>query len=962
MISLQQRSMTNVSAGALLLAASMLSSQTVHAQAQTSEPANKSEGASQDNVLEIVQVTGTRVLRDGYEAPTPVTVVGIEQIQASSPANVADFVNELPALSGSISPQNSNASISSGGAGVNALNLRGLGSSRTLVLLDGQRSVGSTLTGSVDVNDFPQALISRVDVVTGGASAAYGSDALSGVVNFVLDKKFTGFKSEVDGGVTTHGDDRSWKMSLTKGSSFADGRGHFLLSGEFSDKEGIFGVPRDWANEGWFIINNPAYAAGNGLPERVLLPQVGLSNATFGGIITNTALRGTTFGAGGTPSQFNYGSLIRDPWMQGGAWQSTQVNNYNTLDPEETRESIFTRASYDVTDNIEMFVQVSRSRTHAVGLSAHQYNLANLVVKADNAFLPDEVAAQAAALGITQFTMGKLHGDLPIRGTDNRRDVNRYIVGANGDFDLFGSGWNWDAYYQKGIATTSESVPQTTNNARFALATDAVRNPATGAIACRSSIANPGNGCVPYNLFGIGVNSQAALDYVLGRPHRNQEFTQDVTAASVSGEPFSLWAGPVSLAFGAEHRKEEVSGDVESQYRSGWFVGNFLPTFGEYKVTEGFVETVVPLAKDLPWTQSLEFNGAVRVTDYSTSGVVTTWKAGATWSPISDVMFRVTRSRDIRAPNLAELFQAGTANTNSVIDPFNNNQIVQYTGARTGNPDLVPEEADTTGFGVVLQPSFLPGFSASFDYFNIDIGNSIGSVDAQTIVDRCFEGTQSYCAAITRGTNANGANVITQIRLQPFNFVTQVSRGFDVEASYRLPLDTLISSWGGDLSVRALATHYLKNFEDNGIDPATDSVGQNGGSGPPEWRYRASIAYSNEPLTFTLTGRGVSSGVYDNTFIECDIDCPTSTVSHRTINDNRIEGAFYLDANLTYEFGRFANGLDMEVFLSVRNLTDKDPALVAQGPGGIAFLTQPANPTLYDTLGRVFRAGVRIKM
>lgn len=213
--------------------------------------------AQADTVDEIV-VTGTRVIRDGYQAPTPLTVMDAEQIRAAAPANVADFVNELPALSGSTEPQNSNTSISSGTAGINALNLRALGTDRTLVLMDGQRSVPSTITGSVDVNNFPQMLISRVDVVTGGASAAYGSDALSGVVNFVLDKEFTGLSIEADGGVTTYGDDVSWKIGIGYGTPFAGGRGHFLLSGEIADKEGIFGVPRDWAKKGIYLINNPA--------------------------------------------------------------------------------------------------------------------------------------------------------------------------------------------------------------------------------------------------------------------------------------------------------------------------------------------------------------------------------------------------------------------------------------------------------------------------------------------------------------------------------------------------------------------------------------------------------------------------------------------------------------------------------------------------------------------------------
>jgi outer membrane receptor protein involved in Fe transport len=915
--------------------------------------------------LQEVVVTGSRVARDGFEAPTPLTVIGEEQIKASAPENLADYVNELPSVVGSATPQNSNLSFSNGQAGINALNLRGLGTVRTLVLLDGKRSVPSAITGVVDINDLPQSLVSRVEVVTGGASAAYGSDAMTGVVNFILDKNFTGFKSEISGGRTTYGDDDNWKVSLTGGIPFADGRGHLLLNGEMTKRDGINGVPRDWNNQGWYIMNNPAYTAGSGLPERLVVNHASLTTATLGGIITNTTLKGTTFGPGGAPRQFNYGSLVRDPWMQGGEWEANQFNNYNTLDQDVDRRALFARASFNLTDNVQAFAQASLSKSDTQSVQLQQFNLANISIRAGNPFIPDAVAQQMAAQNITQFTLGTMNGDIPSIAFDGAREVTRYLAGFEGNFDLFGKQWNWDAYYQKGQTDSSETGYNISAKAKFANALDVVVSPTNGLPVCRSTLTDPSNGCIPYNPMGLGVNSQAALDYMLGSPHRDQTFTQEVAAATVRGSPFDIWAGPVSIALGVERREEKVSGSSDpTSLINGWFAGNYLPTFGSYHVAEAFMETVVPLLHDLPMARELDLNAAVRRTDYSTSGLVTTWKLGATWQPIDDLHFRVTRSRDIRAPNLNELFAAGTANTNSVTDPFNNNQNAPYQGLSVGNPNLQPEKADTLGFGVVLEPRFLEGFTASVDYYDTKIHDAIGNVNAQVIVDNCFSGNQVYCAAITRGLGAGGVEQITQIRLSPFNLVELHARGVDIEGSYRFDLNRMMSSLNGDMTLRVLATHYLENYQDNGINVPTDSVGENAvngsNNGPPDWLYRATLTYSNDPFTVTLTGRGLSSGTYGNNFIQCSTGCPVSTVDNPTINDNTLPGAFYMDASVSYKFNW--NDLTMESFVSVQNLTNKDPAIVASGPAGLSYASTPTNPALYDILGRVFRVGVRMKM
>jgi iron complex outermembrane recepter protein len=912
--------------------------------------------------MQEVVVTGSRIARDGFEAPTPLTVIGAEQIDASAPENLADFVNDLPSVVGSATPQNSNLSFSNGQAGINALNLRGLGTVRTLVLLDGRRSVPSAITGIVDVNDLPQALVERVEVVTGGASAAYGSDAMTGVVNFILDKDFTGLKSEVSGGRTTYGDDDSWKGTLTGGFGFADDRGHVLVNGEYTKREGIYGVPRDWNRDGWYIMNNPAYTPTSGLPERLVVRGASLSAATLGGIVTNTSLRGTTFGAGGSHRPFEYGALVRDPWMQGGEWASNQFNSFNTLDQEIERNGLFGRISFELSDDLEVFAQGSRNESQALSWQLQQFNIGNIVVRAGNPFIPADLAPQMADQGITEFTLGTMNGDIPTIAFDGSREVTRYTAGFDGNFDLLGTQWNWDAYYQKGTTDSSETGFNISAKARLANALDAVVDPATGRPACRSTVeVDPNDGCVPYNPMGLGVNSQDTLDYILGSPQRDQTFTQEVAAATLRGTPFEGWAGPVSIAMGIERREEKVRGSVdETSLTNGWFAGNYLPTFGKYHVAEAFLETVVPLAKDLPGARSLELNAAIRRTDYSISGLVSTWKAGATWQPIDDLRFRVTRSRDIRAPNLNELFAAGTANTNSVTDPFNNNQNVQYQGLSVGNLALEPEKADTLGIGVVLHPRFIEGFTASIDYYDVKITDAIGTIGAQDIVNNCFEGEQQFCAAITRGVGPGGALQITQIRLSPFNFIEFNARGVDLEGSYRFGLDRLVDSWDGDLALRVLATRYIDNYKNSGVNAAVDSVGSNSGDGPPEWMYRATLTYGNEPFTATLTGRGFGSGTYLNNYIECTSGCPASTGDFPTINDNSLPGAFYLDASVAYRLSW--NGFDWETFLSVQNLTNKDPAIVPQGPAGLSYATTPTNPTLYDILGRVFRFGVRMRM
>ena len=923
-----QESVCNV---ALLTAISLALSPSAQAQEETAQG------------LEEIIVTGTRVIRDGYETPTPLTVMTLEEIQDDSPANIADVINQLPEFAGSSSPVSNRTSISTGGTGLNTLDLRNLGTTRTLVLLDGKRVVGSQATGEVDINTFPQQLVQRVDIVTGGASAAYGSDAVSGVVNFVLDRKFTGLKVDAQWGGTTKGDNRNWKTAIAGGTPFADGRGHLLLSGELSEVDGVFGCPRDWCEQGWNLINNPDYVPGSGLPERLVLPQTSPSNQAPGSLITDGPLAGVAFGPAGVPYNFAYGSLRRDPWMQGGQWEANDAHQTISLKPSAKRRNLFGRISYEITDRTEVYAQASYGRNENLTGTTTHFAPNNITILADNAFIPDAIRTQMTALNLADLRMGSYISDLDIISGNNTRIVRRYLVGANGELDLFGDTWNWDLYYKYGEAEVEKRFYDRIKTP-WGLAIDAVVDPNTGAITCRSTLTDPNNGCVPWNVFGEGVNTDAAKLYVADWSYALETHEQEVIAGFVAGEPFDTWAGPVSLATGFEYR-DENGGGIESARNAAnesW-VGNQAPVIGGYNVTEAFLETVVPLVTD-----TLDLSAAVRVTDYSTSGGVTTWKAGASYLLTQDLRFRATLSRDIRAPNRKELFADGIFTGNVIVDPFHGNTLLDVQSLFQGNIVVEPEEADTLGLGFVYQPSWLPGLSAAIDYYDIEIDNAIGTVGRQQTVDRCFLGDQAFCDNLV--LDANG--FITIVKIQPTNFVSQQARGLDIEASYQRSLGD------GEFTVRALATHYLENFQDTGSLRSTDTVGQNRRDGPPDWRYRLSGIYDTERVRFTVTGRGISSGVYNNTNIVCSTSCPDSSSIARTVNINDIDGAIFWDVGLTYRIPELA-GSESELFLIVKNVTDKDPEIIAEGPGGVAFATPPSNGRYYDILGRAFRVGFR---
>jgi iron complex outermembrane receptor protein len=915
-------------------------------------------------LIQEVRVTGTRlVVPPGFQSPTPMTVVDEAELEARMPTSLSDSLNQLPVFRDSFTPS-SNGISTVGAVGQSFLNLRGLGPARTLVLLDGRRVVPSTSAGTVDVSILPEPLVQRVDTVTGGVSAVYGSDAVAGVVNFVLNDRFEGVKLTAQTGEASAGDADVRKFELAGGTSLFGGRGHLVASASHFSDSGI----QSWKDRDWFDscarIANPAL-----VPASIVECNVHSAAFTPGGIIPSGPLRGIEFGPGGQPRQFNYGSQLTTLTMVGGDGLDHGVNL--SAVPEVRRETAFAHLSFDFTDNVSMYVEgmYGNARVHFVPLSAWEGQSTGFTIFDDNAFLPEQIRQRMAAENITSFPLWRFSYDFGPLVSESR---NRTKSGTLGFEATFG-GWSVDAYYQHG---ENNYLQTTQNNPKINLlynAVDAVVGP-DGRIVCRSTLVNPNNGCVPLNLFGEGSPSPAALDWILGTTVGDQIVRQDVFNVAVSGQPWNTWAGPLSVAFGGGYRRESSNMVVDpistsirhftGDYKGfpvaiegllgGWERTNIQPISGKYDLTELFGEALLPLLRDATGAQSLDVSLAARLTDYSTSGDVTTWKVGLTYEPVSFLRVRGTVSRDIRAANISELFSGPSFGQSNLIDPFQppdspNRLPLVYTRPQ-GNPHLTPEKADTRTIGVVVQPAFAPGLSVSLDFYDIEIKDAIGTLGGQVIIDQCFQGAAALCDLLTRDPVTG---VLTAVDAPYLNLSERKTRGYDLEASYQRALGP------GTLTLRGLASYVDTLTTLNPGAPEIESAGQTGrpGSGGiPNLVANASAQYrSHGGYGAFVQVRYIDDGVNDATLLPSVLD-PAS---------NRVSSVTYTDVTLTKRLGNLLSGSDAswgaEIFLTVNNVFDREPPsapspwLVFGAPNG------GTNGAIFDLIGRRYNAGIRLQ-
>ena len=951
--------------------------------APAAAPQAQTEDAGAPRSADIV-VTGSRITTSGFNAPTPTTVIGEEQIINNAQPNVFNTIAQLPSLQGSTGAATGTFSTSSGLQGLSSFSLRGLQPIRTLTLLDGQRVVGANVTGVPDISMFPQLLVKRVDVVTGGASASYGSDAVGGVVNFITDTRFEGFKGNILGSITKYGDDETALVQAAWGKSFLDDRLHVVVSGEYDHEGGVgagnFGTDlagsRDWYRATTLMNTGQA---NNGLPQFNYRDYAQPYQYALYGLINNGPLQGIAFDRNGMPYNFNYGSggqplgngqvsnCFRGNSFCEGGDLSGAPGSGASLKSALQRINGYTRIGYDFADDNEAYVTVNVAQVKTSNQPSPGYNRPSLTVQCANPFLPQLVRDRCATAGITEFGFGSSNGAFPDPNVHTDRRQYRFVGGLKGKVGVGGTDWNYDAYYEHGITISDIRVRDIVLQNRYVAATNAIT--LNGAIVCADPAARAA-GCQPINIFGGFTPSDAALAYVA--PHENGPFqhtklTQDVASLNFSGNPFELWAGPVSVAFGGEYRREfyRVNADpygagvsplspnsaeypadplLNSTLGSNWAAGNYKNGRGKYEVWEGYVEVDLPLINSDAMGRA-NLNGAARVTNYSTSGTVWTWKVGGTWdTPLDGIRLRAVTSRDVRAPNLSELFAAPTVTTlPNFNDPFRN-QAVQVFQNTIGNTNLKPEVARNTELGIVLaRPSWLPGLSLSFDYYDIKLKGVVSSLSADQIVRFCFEGNQAFCG----GFQLDGPQGTNFVNVQPFNLASWKTSGFDIEASYQWQQPLGLP---GTFTVRALGTHirkFIVNAGIAGVDPV-DQAGANNGA-TPDWKWLAIQTYDSGRFSFTVQERWISDGTFGNQYVVCQSSCPASTANHPTIDYNRMKGAFYVDIGATFKFGD-----NLSIYGKVDNLFDKDPVAAPQTNTGLDI-----NPALYDTLGRIYRAGVR---
>jgi iron complex outermembrane receptor protein len=806
---------------------------------------------AQNSSVESVVVTGSRVISDVANSPTPITAVSSDQLLTTTPSNIADGLNKLPIFQNS----GSNRSLSSGGGNSSGdfLNLRNFGQQRTLVLLDGQRLPAGNQGGSVDVSTLPQTLMSRVDVVTGGASSVYGSDAITGVVNFILDKNFNGVKFEANSGISGYGDGFKYKMNVAAGTDVFGGKGHIEGSLEYRQGDGVLQSARPVS-----AVTLASYNTGNtpGNPVTNIL-HGGQVNSTFSGLITcqNCSVNGYEFGQPGVPTPANLGYIPPGQTSIASGGDGSSVKS-ESLYGNTRNASAFGRFSYDIDKDTTFFTQLSVAQANEFNYffpSQQEPSRQTVNYYKNNPFLP---AATQAALGnnsatdpnwatdgTNTFQVSEWYSD-PNR-TRATNNVTRNIVSTTGVNGVVFGDYAWEAHYTHGETRLSTTGVRNGNNQFHDAAQDAVIDPATNSIVCYNStaaaIAQYGNlypGCVPINTFGNNVTTDAQYNYWSRSTHFAETNIMDDIAADVSGDVFQLPAGPVKVALAGEMRWLDYTIDSNASptqvvnctglrlcgnaagtgpvnqatvTQTLWDNDTLPSAHASESVWEFSGEIGIPILKDVPLVQNLTADIAGRYTDYSVSGAVQTWKLGLDWHVNDTVRFRGTTSVDIRAPTLNDLYQPQSSASGPFLDPltqFNPGGIQTTSG---GNPNLAPESSRTYTGGAVFTPSFIPGLTMSVDYYQIKLKNAITSISGSNtaIANICIAsgGTSPFCTLYVRPfpyTNTTPANYPTLLKSQLLNAALNVTEGEDYEIDYGFDTADVWSDLSGMVNLRAL--------------------------------------------------------------------------------------------------------------------------------------------------------------
>jgi iron complex outermembrane recepter protein len=983
-----------------LLQKLMLGGSTAALVAVASFGAARAQGTGNDNIEQVV-VSASRITIAGYTAPTPVTVVGAAQLESEANINLGDTIRQLPSLGTSEGLDNGSKAgdAAQGDAGVDSVALRNLGTTRTLVLFDGQRVVTSNpLGGGVDLSTIPTALIQRVDVVTGGASASWGSDAVGGVVNLILNKNFDGFKGNYEVGQNKTNNHQQYRTDMSFGTDIFGGRGHVIISGSYvMSPDMMTNTTNNWERLQTLYPSATLYPGVPNLPTYVHTYGLTLGSAqyTTGGLITASpagtgvgaaaanALKGIQFtGQTASPTPFNFGTVFSGNCVNCSANLLTNTTQIGTIATPYHSTTLFGFARYKLTDTIQASVQLNYGTTYEENDDSDRTSN-NVIIGGTSAnanpFIPATVQARMVAGGITSITVSTNNlGNTNVRNPSTldfaANSIGMGINYANrqlmrGVFTLdgaLGEDWSWNAYVQHSQVREVQKDPMDALSSNYQNAVNAVTVSAAnvgtsglpiGSIQCQSTLAAPTNGCVPLNIFGTGNATEAALQYI--QPGRNNpglandvfyKMYQDVVAGSVQGTlPWELPAGKVAVEFGAEYRHEQQRNQAAFPAIDGpalWSNGNFSSFAGQYEVEEGNVEIDGPILKD-SIVQSLDFQLAGRITGYSTSGVVETWKIGLNSQINDDWKLRATWSEDIRAPIISELFAVPQYNRGTLVDPKTGKTANIFYTAQ-GNSALVPEEANTISAGIVMTPHWIDGLSASIDYYSIIIKGAITTPSNQQVENQCVGGNTLFCSYMfyaQPGFPIDYAGALNLVLNVPVNAGSQTTSGFDVQSNYQFPLFT------GTMGLSLLA-NYTDQFGQTLFGQTFDGAGilgsDAGYTGTPKFKGSFQVTYAEGPWEGNIKVRGIGSARLVNTAQQSFVQSAPGS----TVDNNNVPWVGYLDLGVQYKWNDA-----IEFFGTVKNTTNTPPPNIANSTGGGG-----TNLTIYDGIGRFYQGGIRVNL
>jgi len=998
--------------------------------------------ASAQEVSEVV-VTGSRIPQPNLTSASPVTVVGAQDVLTRGITRSEDLVNQLPQV---FAAQGS--SYANGATGTATVDLRGLGANRTLVLIDGRRlqpgtpAAGATNTAP-DLNFIPSALIERVEVVTGGASAVYGADAVAGVVNFIMQKNFEGVRldAQYSGYQHTNNNDRIQDL-VTRRASTALDPSRFALpdkdvwDGGTTDLNLVVGV-----NSPDGKGNVTAYVGYRNV-QSVLQKDRDFSACTLANSATDPS--GFTCSGSGTtaPARFISGGgagdddVTLDPNAAGGRGFRNYVGSrdafnfapYNYYQRPDTRYTLGAFANYEFSEKAELYTQLMFMDDHTAaqiapsGLFGQNFNIncsGNPFLTAAMATtfcaptidqLPDD-PANPASIGLNtdadpvtpgqqaSVTILRRNVEGGGRVSDLRHTDYRGVIGMRGQLD---NGFQYDVFAQYGVVEYQNIYFNDFSFARSAKALDVVIDPTTGQPACRSAVpsmagTNADAACRPYDIFSIAGPSQASINYLQTPGFQNGQYDQTVVSGSLTGDLGQYgvkapWANDgVGFAVGTEYRREHLDLNTDIAFQTGDLNGQggaTLPSEGSYDVYELFGEARIPLVQDKPFFRDLSMEVGYRWSDYSLGFSTDTYKIAGDWSPTEDFRVRASYNRAVRAPNIVELFSTLNVVLNGSIDPCAGaspdytlaqcirtgvtaaqygsivpNSAEQYNGQTGGNPNLDPETSDTYSVGLVLTPTFFPGFSASVDWFNIKLKDRIGQIGQDVTLERCATtGDAFFCGLINRapGTGSLWLSQSGYIVDTTFNTGGLEVSGIDVEANYRFDFGDFGMTSGldkfGGLSFNFQGS-YLDHYKVTTLpgDEPFDCAGYYGGvctgsavpaSAPmPEWRHKLRMTWRSPwDLDVSTTWRYVSS----------------------VKSDRLIDGGTYAgrDAKLTDKnyFDVAANWAvreNMSLRVGVNNVFDNEPPLVSQSNCPTGPCNGNTYPQTYDAVGRYLFVGLR---